>query len=102
MTKLEQLKLDYARIKKDLEFYQNHERETHDLAIKSEKKLEMIEKEIKQIEESESDKKLKESILFIKDFCAEKTCINCPFYTGKQSVYERCGLMNTNPTQWQI
>ena len=102
MTKLEQLKFDYLAAKGEKEAYLSDEKFARKKALEWDKRMKEIEKEIKQIEESESDKKLKESILFIKDFCAEKSCKNCPFYTGKQSVYERCSLMNTNPTQWQI
>ena len=82
-TKLETLKAEYS---------------------KAEERMKMLEKEIKELEEKdeETKNKLNESVLTIKDFCAETQCKNCMFYTGKQSIYARCSLMNTNPTQWQI
>ena len=95
MTVLEDLKLKYLSLKKDMEYYQSDEQYAHNKVIEYKRKMERIEKILNR-------EKLKESIYFIKDFCAEKSCENCPFYTGKQSVYERCHLMNTNPTQWQI
>ena len=95
MTVLEDLKLEYLTLKKDMEDYQSDEQCAHNKVIECKKKMERIEKIFNR-------EKLKESIYFIKDFCAEKSCENCPFYTGKQTVYERCSLMNTNPTQWQI
>lgn len=95
MTVLEDLKLEYLTLKKDMEYYQSDEQCAHNKIIECKRKMERIEKILNR-------EKLKESIYFIKDFCAEKSCENCPFYTGKQSVYERCHLMNTNPTQWQI
>lgn len=95
MTVLEDLKLEYLTLKKDMEDYQSDEQCAHNKVIEYKRKMESIEKILNR-------EKLKESIYFIKDFCAEKTCINCMFYTGKQSIYERCGLMNTNPSQWQM
>lgn len=100
MTKLEQLKLDYAGTKNDLEFYQNHERETHELAIESEKKLKIIEKEIKDIEDNGERNKLIDCVEFISRHCrGQETCYHCIFYDD--GGYTRCKLKNAmNPAIW--
>ena len=104
MTKLEQLNAKYSIAKKTMEAYQYDEKYAHEMVLEWEKEMKIIEKEIKEVDEKDEErfKKLNESILTIKDFCAETQCKNCMFYTGKQSIYARCSLMNTNPTQWQI
>lgn len=105
MTKLEQLRLDYLSAKQEMEAYQSDEKCAHKKVIEYEEKMSKIKKEIKEVGKQESEERIKEvleSALIIKEYCAETQCKNCKFYTGNQSIYARCSLMNTNPTQWQI
>lgn len=100
MTKLEQLRLDYLSVKQEMETYQSDEKCAHKKVIEYEEKMRKIEKELKEIVKKEN--KVNECALIIKEYCAETQCKNCKFYTGNQSIYARCSLTTTNPTQWQI
>ena len=100
MTKLEQLKLDYTRLKNDLEFYQNHERETHKYAEDCEKKMKIIEEKIKEIED---DKRLFECVDYIMKYCRRKNycCDECKFYTEIGEFNKtNCMLRNNFPEYW--
>lgn len=100
MTKLEQLKSEYSRIKKDLEFYQNHERETHKNAEDCEKKMKIIEEKIKEIEDNGKKNKLLDCVDFISRYCrGQETCYHCMFYD--ENGCTRCMLKNAmNPAIW--
>lgn len=95
MTKLEQLKFDYLAAKGEKEAYQSDEKCARKKVLEWDKRMKEIEKEIKQAEESESDKKLKESILFIKDYCRKAKCDECQF----NAPYNVCNLAKP-PIDW--
>lgn len=100
MDKLEQLKLDYTRLKTDLEFYKNHEKEVHDFALECENKMKIIEKEIEDIEDNGEKNKLFACIDFISKYCrGQETCYHCMFYD--ENGCTRCMLKNAmNPAIW--
>lgn len=59
-----------------------------------------IEKEIKEFEEKENDKKLNESVSFIKDFCKGQKCFSCKFRDENVYAKTSCALRNTLPELW--
>lgn len=100
MTKLEQLKLEYARLKKDVEFFLKQERVNHEFAEESEKKMKTVEKEIKEIED---DKRLFECVDYIMKYCRRKNycCDECKFYTEIGEFNKtNCMLRNNFPEYW--
>ena len=103
MTKLEQLKFDYLTAKGEKEAYQSDEKCARKKVLEWAKRMKEIEKEIKQIEESESDKKLKESIDFIKNYCEGINYCSeeCKFYCRIDEFNKtECLLRNNFPEYW--
>lgn len=100
MTKLEQLKSEYSRIKNDLNFIKiTKEKLTKD-AEDCEKKMKIIEEKIKEIE---GNKKLFECVDYIKNYCKGKNycCEDCKFYKeADESNKTNCLLRNNFPEHW--
>lgn len=99
MTKLEQLKSEYARLKGEKIFNRFTEKFACEKAIECDEKMKIIAKEINAIEENNINEKLLKNALFIKEYCERTSCLNCMFYSS-EGMYEECALSGKNPTRW--
>lgn len=97
----EQLHLEYLRIKDERDLHLNDEKNALKKALECEKKVKILKKDIEEIKEDNSNEKLLESALFIKQYCERTICNNCMFYTST-GMYEGCRFSEECPANWQI